>query len=77
VYIKNFASLSAGEKQRVGFVIACMLDRPLFLLDEITSNLDADTKEACAQMVASLDKTVVLISHDTVFQKYSFREVRL
>jgi ABC-type multidrug transport system ATPase subunit len=77
VFDKNFASLSAGEKQRVGFVIARMLDRPLFLLDEITSNLDADAKEACAQMVASLDKTVVLISHDTVFEKYSFREVRL
>lgn len=77
IYDKNFAALSAGEKQRVFFILARMLHRPLYLLDEVTSNLDADAKSICAQMIAELDKTVLLISHDPIFEDYGFREVYL
>lgn len=67
---QNVEDLSGGEKQRLGLVIALLLKRPILLLDEISSSLDADlTKSVIAKILALKNKTVILIAHDLEWQK--------
>ncbi|NOR16428.1 ATP-binding cassette domain-containing protein, partial [candidate division WOR-3 bacterium] len=56
--------LSGGEKQRIAIARA-ILDRPrILILDDATSNLDAETeKELINQLSKSLNTTIVIISH--------------
>lgn len=62
------AELSGGQRQRVGLIRALMLDPPVLLLDEPLGALDPVIRfELQAQMrelIASLRKTVVLVTHD-------------
>lgn len=73
---KNVENLSGGERQRLGFVIAILLDREVLLLDEVTSSLDINLKKRVEEWITTTDKTVVLISHDTHWNKENFRVVR-
>jgi ATP-binding cassette subfamily B protein RtxE len=63
--------LSSGQKQRVNIIRAIieMKNNPhkLFILDEITSNLDNKTKHAAIELfkeVITDDMTVIFISHN-------------
>jgi len=59
------SKLSGGEKQRVAIIAALLLQRPILLLDEASSALDAAAREAVAGELGALDGTVVLsVSHD-------------
>jgi len=60
--------LSGGERQRIGLLICFFLNRPVWLLDEPTSALDDTMKKKIAEFVLKQDKTVVIISHDTVWK---------
>ena len=64
---KTFQELSGGEKQRVSLVSALMLKRKILLLDEITSALDEDNKQAIVEHLATLtDTTIIASAHDAV-----------
>jgi len=65
---KRTRDLSGGERQRIGLMIGLLLDRPVWLLDEPTSALDDTMKKKIADHILSLDKTVVIISHDHGWQ---------
>lgn len=73
---KKTSDLSGGERGRLGIVLAIMLDRPIFLLDEVTSALDAQLKEKVVRYFEQTDKTVISISHDPEWSKNDiFRKV--
>lgn len=59
------ASLSGGEKQRISIARALLKDAPIVLLDETTSNLDADHEKEIERALARLtkNKTVLVIAH--------------
>ncbi len=59
------ASLSDGEKQRIGIARAFLHDAPIILLDEPTSNLDSLNEALILQALvqAKSDKLIILISH--------------
>ncbi len=62
---ESFEKLSGGEKQRILIVIALLLKRSVFLLDEVTSALDSELKERVRDyFVKKDDWTVIVISHD-------------
>ncbi len=65
---KNVSQLSGGERQRLGLLIGFLLDRPIWLLDEPTSALDDAMKEQIVDHILTLDKTLLIISHDTVWK---------
>ena len=73
---KNSEELSGGERQRLGIIMAIMLKRPIFLLDEITSGLDRELKKKTVEYFAQCSETVIVISHDEVWeQQKNFRKV--
>ncbi len=62
---KGVGDLSGGEKQRIALVSAILLDRPIFLLDEITSALDKAGKQAVGEYFRSRqDATMLIVAHD-------------
>lgn len=67
---RNVETLSGGERQRLAFIICMMLDRDIWLLDEITTGLDVDNKKRMMDEVVSSQKTIVMISHDTAWSAY-------
>jgi len=62
----EYEKLSGGEKQRIAILTALLLERDIFLLDEITSSLDAELKHKIIELFMQNKKwTVLAISHDT------------
>ena len=66
---KEVKQLSGGERQRLGLIICILLDRDVWLLDEITSGLDQDMKERVVDYVLKQNKTILIISHDKIWSK--------
>ncbi len=57
--------LSGGQRQRIALARAFLKDPPILILDEATSDLDAESEYIVQQALADLTKgrTVVLIAH--------------
>lgn len=65
---KNTSMISGGERQRLGWIMMQLLDRPVLLLDEPTSAMDSKQKERFIDFVTETKKTVVCVSHDPDWQ---------
>ena len=62
---KDTGALSGGEKQRLGVILAILLQRTIFLLDEPVSAMDARSRRRFIDMFADHPEwTVLFISHD-------------
>ncbi len=62
---ENVNRLSGGEKQRVAIISALLLDRSIFLLDEVTSALDPESRQIVVDYFCSNGAyTVVSVSHE-------------
>ena len=63
---KRPTELSGGQRQRVALARTLMEDRPIVLLDEPFSALDARTRSEMQDLAAELleDCTVVMVTHD-------------
>jgi putative ABC transport system ATP-binding protein len=61
---KEASQVSGGEKQRIAVARALLLDKRLFLLDEITSALDLESKRAVLQLFENAGHTIISVSHD-------------
>lgn len=55
--------LSGGEKQRISLARALLADTPVLVLDEATSFADPQTELTIRQMLASQEKTILMIAH--------------
>ncbi|TGC10620.1 ABC transporter ATP-binding protein [Methanolobus halotolerans] len=74
VLTKKFENLSGGEKQRIAIIISLMTKKDIFLLDEITSDLDAALKEKVVDFfLARPEWTVLVISHDPEWEREGVR----
>ncbi|SFQ40803.1 ABC-type multidrug transport system, ATPase and permease component [Lachnospiraceae bacterium XBB1006] len=60
----NGYNLSGGEKQRIGIARALLAGAKVFILDEITSNLDVATERFIEELIMKLEGvTVIMITH--------------
>jgi len=68
---KNIEDLSGGERQRLAIIAAIILDRKIFLFDEITSALDRQLKGKMVDFFTRNEEwTVIVVSHDSVWLKH-------
>ena len=56
--------ISGGEKQRIALARASLLGKRVFLLDEVTSSLDPESKSAVFELLSKPVLTVFSVSHD-------------
>jgi ATP-binding cassette subfamily F protein 3 len=61
------ASLSGGERGRVGLAAQLIAPADLLLLDEPTNHLDLDTTTWLQEWLRDADETVIVVSHDRAF----------
>jgi putative ABC transport system ATP-binding protein len=61
---QDVASLSGGEKQRLAVARAVLLDKTVFILDEVTSALDPESRGVVTDVLLDSPRTVVSVSHD-------------
>jgi putative ABC transport system ATP-binding protein len=63
---KDTSELSGGEKQRLAIIVSILLERKVFLLDEVTSSLDKHLKKKVINYFIERDDCIVIaISHDS------------
>lgn len=76
VLTKKFENLSGGEKQRIAIIISLMTKKDIFLLDEITSDLDSSLKKKVVDFFLSHSEwTVLAISHDPEWEREGVKVV--
>ncbi len=65
---KKPSALSGGQRQRVALARTLMEDKPVILLDEPFSALDAQTRAAMQDLSAEVlrGKTVLIVTHDPI-----------
>ena len=56
--------ISGGEKQRIAILRALLLDKSIFLADEVTSALDPESKTAVMAELFRPEITLLSVSHD-------------
>lgn len=63
--LERGSNFSGGQRQRLALARAILHDSPVYLFDEATSNVDADSENDIMEVIHSLarTKTVILITH--------------
>ena len=63
--LEQGSNLSGGQRQRLALARALLHDTPVYIFDEATSNIDAESEDLIMEVIRELAKTrtVLLISH--------------
>ena len=73
--------LSTGEKQRIKIIRCILQDKPIWILDEITSNLDKDCEEVVITCLRQIQmekkKSVIHITHNGDLLKYCDNRIEI
>ena len=78
------STLSGGERARLSLCLIAASPPKVLILDEITNNLDLETKAHVAQVLSVYPGSMIVVSHDEAFlsqicfdQKYHVQDGRL
>ena len=65
VLSEEAANLSGGQRQRLALAASLAADKEIWLFDEVTSNIDADSEAIILANILELarEKTVIMVSH--------------
>ncbi len=73
---KDYSKLSGGEKQRIALMLALLSGKDIFLLDEVTAELDSGLKQKVVDMFLKKPEwTVLSISHDREWEQSATRVI--
>lgn len=61
------SQFSGGEKQRAALLILSLLDKKVWLLDEISSGLDPENSRLIMESILKFDVTAIIVSHDPLW----------
>jgi ATPase subunit of ABC transporter with duplicated ATPase domains len=64
---KQVSVLSGGEKARLSLAKIALHTPKLLLIDEITNNIDLETKEHVTKVLKEYPGAMIIISHDSIF----------
>jgi putative ABC transport system ATP-binding protein len=64
ILLKPCKRISGGEKQRIAIIRALLLNKTVFLVDEVTSALDPTSKAAVMEELFRPGITLLSVSHD-------------
>jgi putative ABC transport system ATP-binding protein len=62
---RESSRISGGEKQRIALARGLLLGKKLYLLDEVTSALDAQSKQVVFDVFSDPNLTVLSVAHDS------------
>jgi putative ABC transport system ATP-binding protein len=71
---KSISDLSGGERQRLAFAILLLMNRKIWLLDEVTSGLDSKNRQIVANLIMESGATVILTSHDSFWESTTLKK---
>jgi putative ABC transport system ATP-binding protein len=75
---KHFSELSGGEKQRLLILQMLMLNRPIYLLDEVTSALDKKNIRAAVSLITGDEtRTILSVSHNQEWEDHCSRLIKI
>lgn len=75
---KNYRDLSGGEKQRLLILQLLLLEKPVYLFDEVTASLDEkNVKRAIELITREKKRTVISVSHHGEWEKCSTRLIEM
>lgn len=76
---ENGSNLSGGEKQKIALSRVLYSDADVYVLDEITSNIDKKTAEEIYGTITSINKNkiIFIISHDKMHLPYCNKSIDL
>lgn len=74
---KACAKISGGEKQRIAIARALLLNKTIFLADEITSALDPESRAAVMKELFRPEITLLSVSHDAEWIEGCARTVNI
>ncbi|MBP2058812.1 ATP-binding cassette subfamily B protein [Lactobacillus colini] len=73
-------TLSGGQKQRLSIARALLHQRPIILMDEITSSIDDKNADIIRDLIYNLPNTIIEVAHHTnkqLLKKYNFEVLLL
>ena len=77
ILLQDSSHISGGEKQRIALARGLLLGKKVYLLDEVTSALDADSKQAVFAVFSDPTLTVLSVTHDPEWQEQCDRVFEL
>jgi ABC-type transport system involved in cytochrome bd biosynthesis, ATPase and permease components len=65
---ENGKNISGGQRQRLSVARSLLLNSPIYIFDEATSSVDAETEKIIINLLYKLSatKTIILISHNLI-----------
>ena len=69
---RRMDAISGGERQRLAIALALATETPVLLLDEPASHLDFRRRNELMALLARLDRTVVMTTHELPFDTEFF-----
>ncbi|MBO7688433.1 MAG: ABC transporter ATP-binding protein, partial [Kiritimatiellae bacterium] len=74
---RRMDAISGGERQRLAIALALATEAPVLLLDEPAAHLDFRRRGELMALLAQLDRTVVMTTHELPFDTPFFTRVVL